>query len=543
MATKIQVRRGNEADVPTLSQGEFGLALDTSNLYIGGASANIRVNASSLPTGGTLGQILAKKSPSDFDTEWVDAPEGTGGTGSTVADSTTNGNIVVDSQEVVVYAHPATHPASMITTDSTHRFVSDAQIAQIGTGTPSAIYVNVLDYDVEGNGVHDDTAGFNAAVTYANSKGGGCVVVPDGTYLIDADFNNGKSIQMKSNVTLYMLPGAILKAKTNSISNYAVIRIKDASNVAVIGGTVFGERTTHTGSGGEWGHGISIVQSSDVTLDTVIIKNCWGDGIYITGVTGPSRGIKVRNCIADNNRRQGMSLIYSDGVIVTDSIFRNTNGTPPECGIDLEPNMDTAMYVRDTQIIGCIANNNNGSGFCSAVGAYETVYANCYARGNKQRGFYLGGNSYSSTVTGCNIIDNIGDGIYVNYSPKNIMTDNLIKGNTGYGIYIMNSCPDNTIKGNSILSNGGGGVYIYHGQNAIINGNRIQGNAGTGIITQSTGGVDVIEGNIVSGNSGYGVNVGSTPSVVTGNVITGNTSSELSYSTGAGSVVANNYVV
>ena len=41
--------------------------------------------------------------------------------------------------------------------------------------------------------------------------------------------------------------------------------------------------------------------------------------------------------IADNNRRQGLSIVEADGVLVTDSVFRNTRGTRPSAGIDLEP--------------------------------------------------------------------------------------------------------------------------------------------------------------------------------------------------------------
>lgn len=54
-------------------------------------------------------------------------PQGGSGGGSTVVDSTTNGNIVVDGSEVNVYTHPSNHPAAMITEDSTHRFVTDAE--------------------------------------------------------------------------------------------------------------------------------------------------------------------------------------------------------------------------------------------------------------------------------------------------------------------------------------------------------------------------------------------------------------------------------
>lgn len=40
----IQIRRGNEAQLPTLAQGELALTLDTEELYGGGANGNIKLN-------------------------------------------------------------------------------------------------------------------------------------------------------------------------------------------------------------------------------------------------------------------------------------------------------------------------------------------------------------------------------------------------------------------------------------------------------------------------------------------------------------------
>jgi len=49
-------------------------------------------------------------------------------TGATkTASSTTNGNIKINDIEITVYTHPAAHPATMITQDATHRFVTDVE--------------------------------------------------------------------------------------------------------------------------------------------------------------------------------------------------------------------------------------------------------------------------------------------------------------------------------------------------------------------------------------------------------------------------------
>ena len=44
MGDIIRVKRGNEADLPSLVQGEFGLTLDTEKLYVGLPSGNVLVN-------------------------------------------------------------------------------------------------------------------------------------------------------------------------------------------------------------------------------------------------------------------------------------------------------------------------------------------------------------------------------------------------------------------------------------------------------------------------------------------------------------------
>ena len=43
------------------------------------------------------------------------------------AKSSTNGNVLINGTETVVYTHPSNHAASMITQDATHRFVSDTE--------------------------------------------------------------------------------------------------------------------------------------------------------------------------------------------------------------------------------------------------------------------------------------------------------------------------------------------------------------------------------------------------------------------------------
>ena len=56
-----------------------------------------------VPTGGTKGQVLAKKSDTNYDGVWIDLPEGGGGTNVTKETDTPNGSVLVDGVELKVY--------------------------------------------------------------------------------------------------------------------------------------------------------------------------------------------------------------------------------------------------------------------------------------------------------------------------------------------------------------------------------------------------------------------------------------------------------
>lgn len=66
----LKARRGNHADIPTLEQGEFGLSLDTKQLYIGMADGN-------MPVGGSY--IASAEAPERTDVLWIDTSEAGGG--------------------------------------------------------------------------------------------------------------------------------------------------------------------------------------------------------------------------------------------------------------------------------------------------------------------------------------------------------------------------------------------------------------------------------------------------------------------------------
>ena len=196
----------------------------------------------------------------------------------------------------------------------------------------SPLVVNVRDKGAKGDGRTDDTNAIQAAIDEVGGTGG-TVLVPGGTYMVDA-VKKKRRLALKSDMTLKLAKDAVLKAIPNDSRKYSVLSISDVSNVTVMGGTLEGDRTEHKGKAGEAGMGIRIDDGAKrVTISGVTSRKMWGDGFYVEG----AKDTKFCAVVADNNRRQGLSIVEADGVLVTDSVFRNTRGTRPSAGIDLEP--------------------------------------------------------------------------------------------------------------------------------------------------------------------------------------------------------------
>lgn len=223
---------------------------------------------------------------------------------------------------------------------------------------------------------------------------GGEIVVGPGDYMVDTT----RSIRLRTGVTLTLEDGATLRALPTERGSYAIIRIANARNVAIKGGTILGERGQHRGTTGEWGMGVDIRGSHDVTLDGLRVEACWGDGVYV-GTTneqdsGGCSGVTLVNVVAQGNRRQGLSIVACKGAVIRNCTFSNTQGTAPAAGIDLEPNAN--LSVSDIQIIDCTAENNQGDGIQIYAGAEGATVTRCSIKG----GTLKGNRRYGASIVG-----------------------------------------------------------------------------------------------------------------------------------------------
>ena len=248
----------------------------------------------------------------------------------------------------------------------------------------------VRDFGARGDGVHDDTKAFQAAID-SLSADGGTVHVPAGTYSLDPV----RCVRLRDRMHLEMATDARLVARPNALERAYVLSVEQVDDVEISGGRIVGDRDTHLGTTGEWGHGVMIRGASRITVRNLHVSKCWGDGISIGGAKAaggqvvPSIDVVVADVVCDGNRRQGLTIGRSRQVRVRDSTFANTGGTLPGCGIDVEP--DAGDIARDVRIEDCLVRGNQGAGIQLYHRAGDVTIRGCTIEGNRGDGVLLVG--------------------------------------------------------------------------------------------------------------------------------------------------------
>jgi hypothetical protein len=189
------------------------------------------------------------------------------------------------------------------------------------------------------------------------------VFFSDGTYVIDPAIG----LSTINNQTITFSKNALIKNKAHHLTSYQMLRIYDKSNVTLVNPNLDGNRTGNTETIGEHGHGISLRGSTDAIITNPKIVNCWGDGIYLgAGVKLYCENTVIENPICDNNRRQGISVTSVKGLRLVNPRLLNTNGTDPQCGLDIEPN-NTDAFMEDIKVINPYTENNKNQGIIVAL--------------------------------------------------------------------------------------------------------------------------------------------------------------------------------
>lgn len=225
--------------------------------------------------------------------------------------------------------------------------------------------INVKDFGAVGDGVTDDTQAIKSA--FATLGDYGHIVFPKGYYIVTFTADRQSLIKLTGlkGVTID-LNGSTIEVTTNGYPHYNLFELIDCENFAIVNGFLKGDRLTHdyttTSGTHEFGYGIycrssltSYYPNIGIPSETLKcggkISNCeiynfTGDGIVTKNGMSPDT-IEINNCKIHHCRRQGISVLDSDVVIIDGCYIHHIgeydgiSGANPRAGIDIEPDSGT----------------------------------------------------------------------------------------------------------------------------------------------------------------------------------------------------------
>lgn len=221
-----------------------------------------------------------------------------------------------------------------------------------------------------------------------------------------------ETINVPSNVELIFEDGVVVRAKPGSMKGKTdcLFRCKGVSNIVIRGvgnATLRMNRKDYLNPSlyrhAEWRHLISLRNVNNAVVRDLLIEESGGDGVYIL----QSHNVLLENLVCRGHNRQGTSLIDGDNVVIRNCVFKETKGSLPECGMDIEPSRST-FSVGKVLVDNCSFCSNNCSGLAINVshlkencGKMDVTYRNCRFFENAHRGIWtIFSNGLGSPVQG-----------------------------------------------------------------------------------------------------------------------------------------------
>ena len=231
---------------------------------------------------------------------------------------------------------------------------------------------------------------------------------------------------LRSNQEIVLEEGVMVRALKGAYKhpNDCLFTARGVSNVVLRGvlptanyqlPTLYMERDAYTDRKSyrfsEWRHTLNILNSANVRVSDLAFRFSGGDGIY---VGRNSTDVDIRRVDCRDHYRQGISITGAHNLTIADSRFASTKGTPPQCGIDFEPNKPSDR-LSNCVVENCAFDDNASSGILFHLTRLDEtsepisiVLKNCRARGNAANGLTMtvGANGKLKPVKGAIRIEN-----------------------------------------------------------------------------------------------------------------------------------------
>lgn len=197
----------------------------------------------------------------------------------------------------------------------------------------------------------------------ADSRGARVYVLKNGDYWLE----DGDYLELPSKSALFMDKGAAIRLRPQSSGSYQAVLLQGVVDVRIFGGRIEGDRDTHLGAGGEWGMCLKLIDVENVYIESVALKACWGDGLYLGVKKYQSRMVWIEGVLADGNRRNGITVVAGENVVVSNSVSVRNSGAAPEAGLDIEPNR-AGDVLRGVRVLNLQTRENGGPGLQVGLG-------------------------------------------------------------------------------------------------------------------------------------------------------------------------------
>jgi hypothetical protein len=252
----------------------------------------------------------------------------------------------------------------------------------------------VTDFGAVCDGSTNDTVAIQAAINAA--------VPGDRVYFPAGAHSRAWFLQLKSDLVLD-LGTATLELVANQPPRVWMMQTPPGTgNVVIRGGVVKGSRQNLTGL--QWGIGLRVDSASLVVVEGTTFQDWFFDGVWVGGNT-PSTNVTLEGVTCVGNRRNGVSVVNANGVLLRGCKLLDTNGQDPQAGVDVEPNAGERV-----------------SGFTARACEFSRNRVGLYMH----RGTGLGGQDY--VVVGCSFHDNSRYGLIGNAMSGLLVVDNQVSG-------------------------------------------------------------------------------------------------------------------
>jgi len=233
----------------------------------------------------------------------------------------------------------------------------NAFVSESTTG-PNFATAQYIDASSGGGLVGDGKTDNSVALQTLLGNGNRTIHIPAGDYLTG-------QFSIPSNTALLLDSGVIFR---NADTSGAALITIDTANVYIsgYGAKITGDRSAYPPN--EQRYGMLIIGANNVVIDGLESSDNAGDGFYIGEYQGqPSQNIVLDDCLASNNRRQGLSIVSARNVYVVNCQFQYTQGAAPGFGIDLEPDQPT-QFLDNIEILQPFTQANQGGGIAIYLG-------------------------------------------------------------------------------------------------------------------------------------------------------------------------------